>query len=1202
MEPPIPRNIDLDLDRDTTRPTALKRKGSTLQTSVEVMRCKFGKPAGSPEGTGEFKPSKDWTPIYYAVYHQREAALSHFLRAGATPNDVAGLGLPPLCIAIANGYASLARILLDAGADADAAIKTSGETTLHIAVKNGRSDLIELLILYGPNLETKTNDTGETPLHYAASKSGSLATVMTLLKHGASYEALNGLGQTPAEAALHANNIQGAVAIINAAHGKRNKLEKEREMLLKHVKKTQGRFSVGNDLIADIFAAACDSESNVLVEAIKRDDASLVEMFLEKGSDPDRETANGLRPIFVALECAGAPVISALLKRNPDLTIRDRKGLTVLQATFESPLAQEKETMSIILGALLEQGADATVTYPDGKTLLHHAVSPRFSHPKIALQLIDAGAEVNARDQDGDTPLHLATHSRVCTELLLRQKANADLINAEELTPLLNATTNSTKDQEPDLESLIKASDLRKTNMNGQTALHLAAANGLEQTVQSLLRARANTAIGDKNKNTPLLLAVKHHQWSIVPLLTIPPSINSWDEDGMSPLHLIACTVPKAPATWNDIAAIVGPFCERGVSRTTRERSGATPLILAIKTLPEDGLPVIEALLAQKADRKASRNCVNHEDHKKQDALFYAVTTGKPVFVDALLKHGATFDFEDWVPAKSKLQSSVAADKQILKLFAQYEWMKRAGLLRRRPSNPVAEVSSFATTLPVKDLEQMVAMGLDVNALPRSALGVSLICAVLRHITLQPPMPAEYVLSILNVVLDGGANPNAGIPRSSMRSSSPQSAPESTQTSVLTQHPLTFLLEECPEVALDVLTLLVAKGAQLTIASPFSNGRLPLHSAVVAHRFDVVQEFLLHGADVNSLDNKGRTPLFMAAEGGDWEILNLLLRSGASMDTLDVENNTPLHAAAVGGNDKIASSLLLEGAKANMKNVAGLTPMACVGDNYSEEGRSLIVAMLKEAEEKEQKDAQDQQKRVEATAAHEAEVQQLKDDEAKAKFQQEQDARVRIQKANEEAAAQRLPQQQQQSLPAPMPTSPPQHTTRKPSFLSRKTSLFFTKSKATTTPLQSGVDTLPKPKQASLLRLRINTPTPTKSQPGPHPNSDLTPPPIIPNRAIPSPHILASPDFFSTEFNNMMDPTRPVIALPAAIQRRTTAARVDSGLSEKRGSRSSVMGILDLEKVNEKLASPKVVQRETQRESNGELADWLALSRLMDGL
>jgi hypothetical protein len=77
---------------------------------------------------------------------------------------------------------------------------------------------------------------------------------------------------------------------------------------------------------------------------------------------------------------------------------------------------------------------------------------------------------------------------------------------------------------------------------------------------------------------------------------------------------------------------------------------------------------------------------------------------------------------------------------------------------------------------------------------------------------------------------------------------------------------------------------------------------------------------------------------------------------------------------------------------------------------------------------------------------------------------------------------------------------------------------------------------------------------------------------------------------------------RPVIALPAAIQRRTNAARVDSGLSERRSS-SSVMGILDLEKVNEKLTSPQLgCASESQRESNGELADWLALTKMMDGL
>jgi hypothetical protein len=137
--------------------------------------------------------------------------------------------------------------------------------------------------------------------------------------------------------------------------------------------------------------------------------------------------------------------------------------------------------------------------------------------------------------------------------------------------------------------------------------LHLAAANGLEKAVRMLLRARAETTTVDSNKHTPLLLAVLNHHWRVVPILTIPPNINSWDEEGMTALHYISTSVPKAPATWKDIATAAVPFCERGVSRSMRDRTGATPLILAVKTLPEEGLLVVEALLMQQADKGPPR-------------------------------------------------------------------------------------------------------------------------------------------------------------------------------------------------------------------------------------------------------------------------------------------------------------------------------------------------------------------------------------------------------------------------------------------------------------------------------------------------------------------------------------------------------------------------------------------------------------------
>ncbi|KAJ4366306.1 hypothetical protein N0V83_007942 [Neocucurbitaria cava] len=1194
MESPVPfRHVSLESDQHTTKPTGLKRKGSTLQTSVEVFRCRFGKPTPIPEGEGSFEPSKEWGPIYYAVYHQREAALAHFLRNGGSPDDVNGTGQPPLCIAVANGYFEIAKILLEAGADVNATTKTGGETALHIAIKNGRSDFIDTILPYGPNLEAQTETTGETPLHYAASKSGSLATVVALLKLGAKYDTLNAKGQTPAEAALQANNLNGAVAIINAAHGKRNKLLKEKEMLLKHVQKTKGRFSIGNDLIADIFSAACDPDSTVLVEAIKRDDASLVGMFLEKGSDPDRQTAKGLRPIFVALECAGAAVVQALVKHNADVSIRDARGLTVLQAAFESPMAQDKEAMSAIFDAFLAKDANAMVTYPDGKTLLHRAVSARFGHTRVAHLLISSGVKINAQDNDGNTALHLATHSRACIELLLKNGANPRQMNLDGLTPLLYATTYSDKTKEPDLSSLIKASDLRKTNPEEQTVLHLAAANGLEKTIRLLLAARAETTIVDSNKHTPLLLAVKNHQWAVVPLLTIPPNINSWDEDGMSALHHIARSIPKAPSTWQDVAAAAVPFCDRGVSRSMRDRSGATPLIQAVRTLPEDGLPVIEVLLMQKADRRASWNCVSHEDHQRHDAFFYAITLGKTAFVEALLKHGAMFTFAEWTQSKGKLDSSIAKDRQIMKLLAQYEWARRAGSLRRQPSDSDAETPVFSTMFPTKDIKQMISMGLEVNTLPKSPLGTSMLWAVLRHIPLQPPMSPKYLFDTVKLILDAGADANAGTARGSRRSPSPSSPQASRESLPLSLHPLTFLLEESPTVDIDLVTLLLTKGTKLSVASPFYGGRYPLHSAVKANRMDIVDEFLLQRADVNCEDQNGATPLFTAAEKALWEIVDALLRRGAKVEIKDNEKNTPLHAAAIGGSKRVVATLLRGGAKANIKNQKGLTPLACVPEDLDEKEKDKIVPMLKDSEEKERREEDRRRKQDEQNAAYEARMKQRKDEEMKMKLRREQEEKERLRQEQDAQTKLRKEREERQNVEALTP--PTLVATKAPKkSLFKKPSLFSSQLKSSPPPVAS------MPKQTPMVSMRITTPISAQEQQ----KATLTPKPTATPRSVSTPLPPATPQppatarSATTDFYNIPVGRSSVPAVPALpSDKPLPAPRIDSGFGQKRPS--------DTEKPLPPLDRNKSMlgANETAKRASGhELNDWLALSKMIDNL
>jgi ankyrin repeat protein len=86
----------------------------------------------------------------------------------------------------------------------------------------------------------------------------------------------------------------------------------------------------------------------------------------------------------------------------------------------------------------------ALIRSEHGETPLHYAA--RGGHLKVAELLVAAGADVNARENDGRlTPLHLAAmygHSRVVAQLL---EHKADRTAKERLPRLLPARTDISK-------------------------------------------------------------------------------------------------------------------------------------------------------------------------------------------------------------------------------------------------------------------------------------------------------------------------------------------------------------------------------------------------------------------------------------------------------------------------------------------------------------------------------------------------------------------------------------------------------------------------------------------------------------------------------------------------------------------------------------------------------------------------------------
>ena len=97
---------------------------------------------------------------------------------------------------------------------------------------------------------------------------------------------------------------------------------------------------------------------------------------------------------------------------------------------------------------LWQEKADVNARDDDGMTPLHYAAKYSQSNAVIR-KLVAAGADVNARDDDGMTPLHYA--ARLCKpdqfiKALLDAGADINAKNKDDWTPLQEAESNDCKE------------------------------------------------------------------------------------------------------------------------------------------------------------------------------------------------------------------------------------------------------------------------------------------------------------------------------------------------------------------------------------------------------------------------------------------------------------------------------------------------------------------------------------------------------------------------------------------------------------------------------------------------------------------------------------------------------------------------------------------------------------------------------------
>ncbi|MCE2993293.1 MAG: ankyrin repeat domain-containing protein, partial [Candidatus Jidaibacter sp.] len=251
----------------------------------------------------------------------------------------------------------------------------------------------------------------------------------------------------------------------------------------------------------------------------------------------------------------------------------------------------------------LAKGADVNAVNHSGQSPLHLAAEN--GNEKVVELLIGKGANVNAVDKDGWSPLHLAAenaHEKV-VKLLCAHGANPCLANTFGATPLNPATENQAlqsylkeyqtnwnklfdgakSGNKQDVQEALNAGvNVNAVNNDGHSALHWAADSGNMAIVKLLIKEAAAVNAVDKAVNavdkygdTPLHWAIRANHTAVVELLIeTGAKVNAVDKYGSSPLHLAAL---------NGNEKVVELLCTHGANPFLQNSKSKTALDLAQK-------------------------------------------------------------------------------------------------------------------------------------------------------------------------------------------------------------------------------------------------------------------------------------------------------------------------------------------------------------------------------------------------------------------------------------------------------------------------------------------------------------------------------------------------------------------------------------------------------------------------------------------
>jgi ankyrin repeat protein len=347
--------------------------------------------------------------------------------------------------------------------------------------------------------------------------------------------------------------------------------------------------------------------------------------------------------------------------------------------------------------------ADAAKTRDDkGVTLLMYAAA--FGSPEAVRMLIDAGADVNAKNSFDATALMWAAGDPVKARILIEHGANVNAVSKMGRTPLIIAAGHDGASETVRL-LLEKGADVRAKDSFDVTSLHTAAGAGDLEIVRMLLDKGLDVNSTNKAGHTPLWMAVTSDNLALVKLLLAKgASVNVANTFAgtvkFGPIALVRLT-PLMLAVPHGSPQMVKVLLDAGAKVDEKDVRGMTPLMLAVGSDTQD-VEVVNLLLAAKPD-------VNARSAVGETALDWALKYNNPAVLETLRKAGAT-PLAEYAPPKRKAADAPAPARAVERSLALLqkssgEFFKQSGCVgcHHQPATAFAVSSARAAGFQVDE-------------------------------------------------------------------------------------------------------------------------------------------------------------------------------------------------------------------------------------------------------------------------------------------------------------------------------------------------------------------------------------------------------------------------------------------------------------------------------------------------------------------